>query len=225
MLLSLLVSTLLLGSLALGQEDCNAFKEGACPLEESNIIGNSGDATNAAECQAMCKFELSSACNFFTYLGSQCYLLASCDFVEECPDCICGPNSPSFSECPWPPMPDTTIGTTGTAMDTTTAGTAGTTTIGTEGTTTGTMGTTTEMPWTTTTTMETTTTTTMAPTTTTTMPATSPTRPPCDVNEGQICEGEHKHIEHINSASDCQAICQNHPECGFWSHYRQGEGH
>ena len=24
----------------------------------------------------------------------------SCDFVEECPDCICGPNSPSFSECP-----------------------------------------------------------------------------------------------------------------------------
>merc|ERR1711971_419247 len=85
-------------------------------------------------------------------------------------------------------------------------------------------GTTTEMPWTstttmettTTTTMETTTTTTMAPSTTTTMPATSPTRPPCDVNEGSICEGEHNlisHIEHINSASDCQAICQNHHEC------------
>jgi len=222
MLISFLASTLLLGGrLALGQEDCTVFKEGACPLEESNIIGNSGDATNAAECQAMCKFEPTGSCNFFTYLGSQCYLLASCDFVEECPDCICGPNSPSFSECPWPPMPETTIGTTGTAMETTTAGTAGTTTIGTEGTTT-------EMPWTTTTTMETTTKTTMAPTTTTTMPATSPTRPPCDVNEGQICEGEHNlisHIEHINSASDCQAICQNHPECGFWSHYRQGEGH
>merc|ERR1711971_682134 len=105
--------------------------------------------------------------------------------------------------------------------------------MGMETTTIGIEGTTTEMPWTstttmettTTTTMETTTTTTMAPTTTTTMPA---TRPACDVNEGSICEGEHNlisHIEHINSASDCQAICQNHPECGFWSHYRQGEGH
>merc|ERR1719516_351785 len=101
-------------------------------------------------------------------------------------------------------------------MQTTTEGEVGTTTIGTEGTT---------MP---TTTMPPVTSTTMPPTTTTTMPATSPTRPPCDVNEGQICEGEHNqiaHIEHINSASDCQAICQNHPECGFWSHYRQGEGH
>merc|ERR1712172_31518 len=203
------------GSLALGQEDCSAFKEGACPLEESNIIGNSGDATNAAECQAMCKFEPTGSCNFFTYLGSQCYLLASCDFVEECPDCISGPNSPSFSECPWPPMPETTIGTT---METTTIGTEGTTT---------------EMPWTSTTTMETTTTTTMETTTTTTMETTTTTtmpatRPPCEVNEGSICEGEHNlisHIEHINSASDCQAICQNHPECGFWSHYRQGEGH
>merc|ERR1719244_1398775 len=97
-------------------------------------------------------------------------------------------------------------------MPTTTVGT----TIGTEGTT---------MPPTTT--MPTITSTSMPPTTATTMPATSPTRPPCDVNEGQICEGEHnliEHIEHINSASDCQAICQNHPECGFWSHYRQGEG-
>ena len=114
MLISLFASSLLLSSLALGQEeDCTVFKEGACPLEESNIIGNSGDATNAAECQvrivfklnffyflsihqkfaapfdskvslkasfdcfqAMCKFEPTSSCNFFTYLGSQCYLLA-----------------------------------------------------------------------------------------------------------------------------------------------------
>ena len=53
MLVTLLTSALLLGSrLAAGQqEDCTAFKEGACPLEESNIIGNSGEATNAAECQ------------------------------------------------------------------------------------------------------------------------------------------------------------------------------
>jgi len=213
MLISVLAPLLFLSRHVLGQEDCTVFKEGACPLEENNIIGNSGGAANAAECQAMCKFEPTGGCNFFTYLGSQCYLLASCEFVEECPDCICGPNSPSFSECPWPPVPDTTIGTTmmqttTTAMPTTTEDTEGTTTEAT--------------------TMPATTTTTLPPTATTTLPATSPTRPPCNVNEGEICEGEHTqiaHIEHINSASDCQAICQNHPECGFWSHYRQGEGH
>ena len=59
MLVSLLASTLLLGSrLAVGQEDCTAFKEGACPLEEANIIGNSGEATNAAECQVSVGFNL-----------------------------------------------------------------------------------------------------------------------------------------------------------------------
>ena len=127
MFISFLVSTLLLGSrLALGQEDCTVFKEGACPLEESNIIGNSGDATNAAECQvrivfmtsflsfviflipkrpkcffdsivcvcgqAMCKFEPTGSCNFFTYLGSQCYLLARSS-LPNIPSCI--PNVPS----------------------------------------------------------------------------------------------------------------------------------
>jgi len=72
--------------------------------------------------------------------------------------------------------------------------------------------------------------TTAAPTTTAVPTTTAPpTRPPCDVTYGEICEEGHEqeiaHIEHINSASDCQAICQNHGECGFWSHYRQGEGH
>ena len=113
-----------------------------------------------------------------------------------CPTCICGPTSPSFSECPWPPLPDTTIGTT--MMPSTTLGTTKGTTVPTTSTTTPAI-----------------TTTAMPPSTTTTMPATSPTRPPCEVAEGEICdEGEHnliEHIEHISSASDCQAICQNHP--------------
>ena len=57
MLLSILTFTLLLGSRqAFGQEDCTVFKAGACPLEESNIIGNSGEATNAAECQVRIVF-------------------------------------------------------------------------------------------------------------------------------------------------------------------------
>merc|ERR1711892_744406 len=49
----------------------------------------------------------------------------------------------------------------------------------------------------------------------------------CDVNEGAICDEPDnliEHIEHISHASDCQAICQNHPECNFWSHYAE-EGH
>ena len=36
--------------------DCGVFQEGACPLEESNIVGNSGEATNAAECQVRLGF-------------------------------------------------------------------------------------------------------------------------------------------------------------------------
>ena len=64
MQIPLLASALLLSSrLAVGQEDCTVFKEGACPLEESNIIGNSGDATNAAECQVRIGFKL----NFFSF--------------------------------------------------------------------------------------------------------------------------------------------------------------
>ena len=41
----------------------------------------------------------------------------------------------------------------------------------------------------------------------------------CDEHENLI-----EHIEHISQASDCQAICQNHDECHFFSHYVD-EGH
>ena len=32
-------------------QDCGVFEEGACPLEESNIVGSSGTTVNAKECQ------------------------------------------------------------------------------------------------------------------------------------------------------------------------------
>ena len=44
---------------------------------------------------------------------------------------------------------------------------------------------------------------------------------------GQTCdrhENEILHVEHIPQASDCQSLCQNHPECGFWSHTSRHEG-
>merc|ERR1719318_928096 len=113
---------------------------------------------------------------------------------------------------------DTTIGTTkvtdGTDGTTTmgTEGTEGTTTMGTDGTegttTMGTDGTDGTTVVETTTMMET-------------------TIAKCDVEYGVLCDDPEsliEHIEHISHASDCQAICQNHPECNFWSHYAE-EGH
>ena len=75
-MLLLLLSLHALVAAALAQADCSVFQEGACPLEESNILGTSGAAANPAECQSMCKFEPTGACNFFTFLGTECYLLA-----------------------------------------------------------------------------------------------------------------------------------------------------
>jgi len=45
---------------------------------------------------------------------------------------------------------------------------------------------------------------------------------PCDLTEGLLCDEKENlitEIEGISSASDCQAVCQNHPECQFWSHF------
>lgn len=41
----------------------------------------------------------------------------------------------------------------------------------------------------------------------------------CDRHENEIL-----HVEHIPAASDCQSLCQNHAECGFWSHTNRHEG-
>merc|ERR1711909_242023 len=146
-------------------------------------------------------------------------LLSACDTVEPCDGCLSGPANPLLSDCQ-----ETTIGTT--TMPPTTMGTTiGTTTATAAATTTGTTGQ--ETPGTTgpaTTTGWITSTTTMMPTTTT---MADTTLAPCDVTEGVICDDPEsliEHIEHISHASDCQAICQNHPECNYWSHYAE-EGH
>jgi len=47
----------------------------------------------------------------------------------------------------------------------------------------------------------------------------------CEVHVDEVCAEEGKLIEHethIDWARDCQAICQNHPGCAHWSHYREG---
>merc|ERR1719154_388910 len=44
----------------------------------------------------------------------------------------------------------------------------------------------------------------------------------CDVNDGALCAGPDNlivEIEGITSASDCQAVCQNHADCNYWGHY------
>merc|ERR1719430_3011409 len=183
-------------------QDCGVFQEGACPLSEDNILGSSDGVDNPADCQALCISEPSGNCNFFTSINGQCYLQQSCDSVQDCVGCVCGPTEPDFGDCQgsptYPPTtyPPTTYPPTSTIAPT-------------------------EAPtWPPTTAPATT----LPPATTTTP---TPTRPSCDINFGMICEdhGEIEHIEHIHTASDCQAICQNHPECQTWSHWLQAEGH
>ena len=53
----------------------------------------------------------------------------------------------------------------------------------------------------------------------------STTVAPCDVTEGLLCEGDViTEMTHLNTPTDCQAVCQNHPECQFWSHWREEGG-
>merc|ERR1712123_523555 len=205
-------------------QDCSVFQEGACPLSEEFIVGSDRFTDTPQACQDLCREVAHSDCAFFTHFNTECYLLTTCDTVEPCDGCMSGPSNPLMSDCQettMGPETTTTMGTDGTA--TTTIGTTmpATTTIGTTMPTTTTMGTT--IPATTTigTTMP----------VTTTMPETTTmaetTVAQCDVNEGAICDEPEnliEHIEHISHASDCQAICQNHPECNFWSHYAE-EGH
>jgi len=207
----------------LGQ-DCGLFQEGACPLSEDNIVGSDRFSETAQDCQDLCREAGHADCNFFTHFNTECYLLTSCDVVEPCEGCMSGPADPLLSDCQ-----DTTM-----APETTTA--AATSNITTDSTTTAEATTVTDA-----TTAEATTvtdapttvteaTTTVAETTTAEITTTvvETTQAKCDVNYGVVCDDPHnliEHIEHISHASDCQAICQNHGECNFWSHYRQAEGH
>ena len=43
---------------------------------------------------------------------------------------------------------------------------------------------------------------------------------------GYLCDdGDLQEIEGITSASDCQALCQNHEECQFFSYWTEEHGH
>merc|ERR1711892_1633488 len=215
-------------------QDCSVFQEGACPLSEEFIVGSDRFTDTPQACQDLCREVAHSDCAFFTHFNTECYLLTTCDTVEACDGCMSGPSNPLLSDCQETTMgPETTAmpATTTMGTGTTTMGPEATTTIGTAMPTTTTIGTT--MPATTTigTTIPATTTIGTTMPVTTTMPETTTmaetTIAQCDVNEGAICDEPDnliEHIEHISHASDCQAICQNHPECNFWSHYAE-EGH
>merc|ERR1711892_949214 len=203
-------------------QDCSVFQEGACPLSEEFIVGSDRFTDTPQACQDLCREVAHSDCAFFTHFNTECYLLSACDTIEPCDGCMSGPSNPLLSDCqdttmgPDTTMPaSTTMGTDGTTMEETTTTIADTTTM----METTTMQDTTAMPVTTT-----------MPETTTIMETTTmaeTTIAQCDVTDGVICDEPEnliEHIEHISHASDCQAICQNHPECNFWSHYAE-EGH
>merc|ERR1711997_353676 len=79
-----------------GAQSCEDFSEGLCPLSEDNIIGST-TASDAESCQAACRNN--TECNFFSHIGSQCFLLSSCVSTEACPGCMSGPPLPPLSEC------------------------------------------------------------------------------------------------------------------------------
>merc|ERR1712168_1434647 len=101
---------------------CDDFSDGLCPLSEDNIVGSTN--TQSVElCQEACRDN--SECNFFSYIGSQCFLLSSCETTEPCPGCMSGPPLPNISDCqesttePPTTMPPTTMPPTTTTSPTT----------------------------------------------------------------------------------------------------------
>merc|ERR1711910_111113 len=82
-------------SLCLAQS-CEDFSEGLCPLSEDNIVG-SIVSPNVEECQSTCRS--SGDCNFFSFIGTQCFHLSSCETTEPCSGCMSGPPLPPISEC------------------------------------------------------------------------------------------------------------------------------
>jgi len=181
----------------LGQS-CDDFKAGTCPLDEDNLVGSNSGVDSPASCQILCKYNGGGACHFFTHFGTECYQLSTCDFIEECEGCVSGPTDPPYDSCT-----ETTVVTDPTTVPT------DPTTVPTDPTTVPTDPTTVPTD----------------PTTVPTEPTTVPTEAPipeCNVNVGSLCRAEDnliEHIEHIHDVSDCQAICQNHAHCEFWSHY------
>merc|ERR1719500_2044895 len=123
--LKLLVCVVSIVSLCLAQS-CDDFSEGLCPLSEDNIIGSTS-AIDAESCQIACRNN--TECNFFSHIGSQCFLLSACESTEGCPGCMSGPPLPPLSQCQASttmdpttmPPPTTTTMTTTPETTTTTA--------------------------------------------------------------------------------------------------------
>jgi len=51
----------------------------------------------AQECQELCRDR--EECTFFTWFEKQCYLLNTCDYTQQCPGCVSGPEYPDVSTC------------------------------------------------------------------------------------------------------------------------------
>jgi len=195
---------------------CDVFQEGLCNLDENNIVGAYTDVATAIECQELC---LSFAeCNFFSFIGIQCFLVKTCDTLDLAEGCISGPKEPSLESCQDTTFPPSTAPPTSAAPTTATPTTAAPTTA-----TPTTAAPTTAAP------------TTAAPTTlpptsaapTTTTPTPTTTLPLCNVTMGALCDSHNNlilEVEHLNTPSDCQSICQNHPECNWWSHWAEEGG-
>ena len=75
---------------------CDDFSDGLCPLFEDNIL-NSTVQEGIEECQITCRN--TTECTFFSFIGTQCFLLFSCETTEPCPGCMSGPPLPPISEC------------------------------------------------------------------------------------------------------------------------------
>merc|ERR1711874_508171 len=110
-----------------GAQSCEDFSEGLCPLSEDNIIGST-TASDAESCQEACRNN--TECNFFSHIGSQCFLLSSCVSTEACSGCMSGPPLPPLSECEASTTmpPTTTMGSPTTTTMTTTPEVSTTTT-------------------------------------------------------------------------------------------------
>merc|ERR1712170_110671 len=152
---------------------CDVFQEGLCNLDENNIVGAYTDVATAIECQELC---LSFAeCNFFSFIGIQCFLVKTCDTLDLAEGCISGPKEPSLESCQDTTFPPSTAPPTSGAPTTAAPTTVAPTTL---------------PP------------TSAAPTTTTPTPTT--TLPLCNVTMGALCDSHNNlilEVEHLNTPS------------------------
>merc|ERR1711892_1635310 len=77
-------------------EDCSNFSQSTCPIDEDTMVGFMNTDT-AQECQELCRD--TEECTFFTFFVNQCYLLNTCDYTQDCPRCVSGPEYPDVNTC------------------------------------------------------------------------------------------------------------------------------